>query len=334
MSEFLLDVRNLCTRFYTDAGVLHAVEDVSFRLRAGETMGLVGESGSGKSVTGFSVLGLVDRPGRIVSGEVLFKGQDITKYSAKQLRHLQGNRIAMVFQDPMMTLNPVLRISEQMIEALKAHEKIDTASARARSRDVLGATGVPSPESRLDAYPHQLSGGMRQRVALAIAMLNKPDLIIADEPTTALDVSIQSQILAEVQALVKANNTALIWITHDLSVVAGIADTLSVMYAGRIVESGAVGAVLDHPRHPYTAGLIGSLPGNAEPGTRLQQIPGLAPNMFQPPVGCAFAARCRFAGDECAVQPQFSGAAHHQYRCFNPVGGAAGAQAQMQEVLS
>lgn len=319
MSELLLDVRNLCTRFYTDAGVLHAVEDVSFTLRAGQTMGLVGESGSGKSVTGFSILGLIDRPGRIVSGEVLFKGQDITKLSKIQLRHLQGNRIAMVFQDPMMTLNPVLRISEQMIEALQAHEKISYADARIRARDVLGATGVPSPESRLDAYPHQLSGGMRQRVALAIAMLNKPDLIIADEPTTALDVSIQSQILAEVQGLVKATNMALIWITHDLSVVAGIADTLSVMYAGRIVETGNVGAVLDQPRHPYTAGLIGSLPGNAEPGTRLQQIPGLAPNMFHPPKGCAFAARCGSATDACQVQPEFTGTEDHRYRCFHPV---------------
>lgn len=319
MSELLLDVRNLCTRFYTQAGVLHAVEDVSFTLRAGQTMGLVGESGSGKSVTGFSILGLIDRPGRIVSGEVLFKGQDITKLSRKQLRHLQGNRIAMVFQDPMMTLNPVLRISEQMIEALQAHEKISYADARQRARDVLGATGVPSPESRLDAYPHQLSGGMRQRVALAIAMLNKPDLIIADEPTTALDVSIQSQILAEVQGLVKATNMALIWITHDLSVVAGIADTLSVMYAGRIVETGHVGAVLDQPRHPYTAGLIGSLPGNAEPGTRLQQIPGLAPNMFHPPKGCAFAARCGSATDACQVQPEFTGTEDHRYRCFHPV---------------
>lgn len=232
-----------------------------------------------------------------------------------------------------MTLNPVLRISEQMIEALQAHEKIDYASARTRARDVLGATGVPSPESRLDAYPHQLSGGMRQRVALAIAMLNKPDLIIADEPTTALDVSIQSQILAEVQGLVKATNMALIWITHDLSVVAGIADSLSVMYAGRIVETGDVGAVLDHPRHPYTSGLIGSLPGNAEPGTRLQQIPGLAPNMFHPPVGCAFAARCSSASNECSVQPHLNGSDHHRYRCFHPVGGAAATpNTNMQEL--
>lgn len=320
MSEYLLDVRNLCTHFKTPAGVLHAVEDVSFSLRPGQVMGLVGESGSGKSVTGFSILGLIDRPGRIVSGEVRFKGQDITKLNAKQLRHLQGNRIAMVFQDPMMTLNPVLRISEQMIEALQAHEKIDSTSARIRARDVLGATGVPSPESRLDAYPHQLSGGMRQRVALAIAMLNKPDLIIADEPTTALDVSIQSQILAEVQGLVKATNMALIWITHDLSVVAGIADTLSVMYAGRIVETGLVGDLLDNPRHPYTTGLLGSLPGNAEPGTRLQQIPGIAPNMFNPPVGCAFAARCNFANEACKVQPEFSGNERHRFRCFHPTG--------------
>ncbi|WP_439271376.1 ABC transporter ATP-binding protein [Pseudochrobactrum sp. HB0163] len=332
MNNYLLDVRNLCTRFYTGAGVLHAVEDVSFTLQAGQTMGLVGESGSGKSVTGFSILGLIDKPGRIVSGEILFKGQDISKFSAKQLRHLQGNRIAMVFQDPMMTLNPVLRIAEQMIETVQAHEKINYAQARARARDMLGATGVPSPESRLDAYPHQLSGGMRQRVALAIAMLNKPDLIIADEPTTALDVSIQSQILAQVQALVKATNMALIWITHDLSVVAGIADTLSVMYAGRIVETGKVGDVLDSPRHPYTAGLIGSLPGNAKPGSRLQQIPGIAPNMFHPPKGCAFAARCSFADQACREQPPLSGGDGHHFRCFHPAGNAPTKAAMRQEM--
>lgn len=323
MSSYLLEVNNLSTRFFTNQGVLHAVEDVSFKLRAGETMGLVGESGSGKSVTGFSILGLIDKPGKITSGDIIFKGQNLTKLSPKELRHIQGNRISMVFQDPMMTLNPVLRISEQMIEALQAHEKIDKTSARNRSRDILGATGVPSPESRLDAYPHQLSGGMRQRVALAIAMLNKPDLIIADEPTTALDVSIQSQILAEVQALVKASNMALIWITHDLSVVAGIADTLSVMYAGRIVENGTISEVLDNPRHPYTSGLIGSLPGNSAPGTRLQQIRGLAPNMFFPPNGCAFAERCDFVTEECQIQPDFSGTPTHKFRCYNPVGTAS-----------
>lgn len=323
MSSYLLEVRNLSTRFFTNQGTLHAVEDVSFNIRAGETMGLVGESGSGKSVTGFSILGLIDKPGKITSGEIIFKGQDLSKLSPKELRHIQGNRIAMVFQDPMMTLNPVLRISEQMIEALQAHEKINYSNARNRARDVLGATGVPSPESRLDAYPHQLSGGMRQRVALAIAMLNKPDLIIADEPTTALDVSIQSQILAEVQGLVRASNMALIWITHDLSVVAGIADRLSVMYAGRIVENGGISEVLDNPRHPYTSGLIGSLPGNSAPGTRLQQIRGLAPNMFNPPKGCAFASRCDFATAECHNQPELMGTHAHAFRCFNPVGNPA-----------
>lgn len=323
MSSYLLEVSNLSTRFFTNQGTLHAVEDVSFNIRAGEIMGLVGESGSGKSVTGFSILGLIDKPGKITSGEIIFKGQDLSKLSPKELRHIQGNRIAMVFQDPMMTLNPVLRISEQMIEALQAHEKINYSNARNRARDVLGATGVPSPESRLDAYPHQLSGGMRQRVALAIAMLNKPDLIIADEPTTALDVSIQSQILAEVQGLVRASNMALIWITHDLSVVAGIADRLSVMYAGRIVENGGISEVLDNPRHPYTSGLIGSLPGNSAPGTRLQQIRGLAPNMFNPPKGCTFASRCDFATAECHNQPELMGTHAHAFRCFNPVGNPA-----------
>lgn len=232
-----------------------------------------------------------------------------------------------------MTLNPVLRIGEQMTEAIHAHEKIDKATARARSRDALAATGIPSPESRLDAYPHQMSGGMRQRVAIAIAMLNRPEIIIADEPTTALDVSIQAQILVEVQALVKATGMALVWITHDLSVVAGIADKITVMYAGRIVEEGPVDGVLDHPRHPYTAGLIASLPGQAPPGTRLSQIPGTAPNMFHPPAGCAFAPRCSRATDACARKPMLTVASQQPVRCFHPLSGPASPAETEQETL-
>ena len=324
MTAPLLEIRNLRTRFRTDRGDLDAVRDVSFTLRAGETLGLVGESGSGKSVTGFSIMGLIDPPGQVVGGEILFRGQDLTKLDEEAMRSLRGNRIAMVFQDPMMTLNPVLRISTQMIETIRAHETIDDASARVRARDLLGAMGIPSPEARLDAFPHQLSGGMRQRVAIAIALINKPDLIIADEPTTALDVSIQAQILAEVQQLTRESGTALLWITHDLSVIAGIADEIAVMYAGRIVEQGSVDAVLDQPSHPYTAGLIGSLPGASAPGSMLVQIPGTTPDMVDPPPGCAFGPRCARRDDACERQPAFTESAH-RLRCFHPLSGPASA---------
>lgn len=322
MTPPLLDVRHLRTRFRTDRGDLDAVRDVSFTLQAGQTLGLVGESGSGKSVTGFSIMGLIDPPGQIIGGQILFRGKDLTTCDEESLRRLRGNRIAMVFQDPMMTLNPVLRISTQMIETIRAHERIDATSARARARDALGAMGIPSPDARLDAYPHQLSGGMRQRVAIAIALINRPDLIIADEPTTALDVSIQAQILAEVQQLTRQSGTALLWITHDLSVIAGIADEIAVMYAGRIVEQGGVDAVLDRPGHPYTAGLIGSLPGASVPGAMLVQIPGTTPDMVDPPPGCAFRPRCAQGDDACARQPAFTAGAH-KLRCFYPLSGPA-----------
>src|SRR5471030_1638658 len=255
-----LSVEKLQTHFFTAAGVAKAVDDVSFDVYPGEIVGLVGESGSGKSITGFSILGLIDAPGRIVGGRVLFKGVDLTSYGREALRQLRGNRIAMIFQDPMMTLNPVLRIDTQMIETVLAHAKVSREEARRRSRDALGMVGIPSPEERLQAYPHQFSGGMRQRVAIAIALLHNPDLLIADEPTTALDVTIQAQILAEVQKLAIEHGTALIWITHDLSVIAGLADQIAVMYAGRIVESGDAAMILDRPLHPYTHGLIGSVP--------------------------------------------------------------------------
>src|SRR5471032_3287925 len=232
----ILDVRGLCTSFYTRAGVLPAVRDLSLRVQPGRILGLVGESGSGKSVTGFSILGLLDEPGRISGGQVLFKGRDLTKLPASQLRAIQGNRIAMIFQDPMMTLNPVLRIDTQMVEAVLAHRKVSRTIAIERARAALVRVGIPSPDERLRGYPHQFSGGMRQRVAIAIALLNDPDLIIADEPTTALDATIQGQILFEMQKLSRETGAALLWITHDLSVVAGLADRICVMYAGRVVE--------------------------------------------------------------------------------------------------
>lgn len=314
-----LEVRNLRTHFFTREGVLPAVDDVSFSLARGRILGLVGESGSGKSVTGFSIMGLVDPPGRVVGGEILYQGRDLTKLAPRELRKLQGNRIAMVFQDPMMTLNPVLRIDAQMIEAVRAHSSMSHKQAHEHARDTLGLMGIPSPEERLRAYPHQLSGGMRQRVAIAIAMLHRPDLIIADEPTTALDVTIQAQILSEVQKLARMHGTALIWITHDLSVVAGLADEVAVMYAGRIVEHGPVDAVLDAPLHPYTMGLIDSLPSENRRGQRLRQIPGMTPNLLSLPAGCAFAARCPRATDVCGVHPEITQPiVGRLVRCFHP----------------
>ena len=275
-----LDVRDLRTYFFTKGGVAKAVDGITFSIAPGKVLGLVGESGSGKTVTGFSILGLVDQPGRVVGGEILYRGEDLNKVSAERMRELRGVNISMIFQDPMMTLNPVLRIDTQMIEAIRAHEKVSKEIARQRARDALGQVGIASPDERLRAYPHQFSGGMRQRVAIAIALLNKPDLIVADEPTTALDVTIQGQILYEVQKLCSQTGTALIWITHDLSVVAGLADQICVMYAGKIVESGEVNAVLDNPMHPYTHGLITSVPSKNKRGAPLSQIPGMAPSLL------------------------------------------------------
>ncbi|MFQ6684868.1 ABC transporter ATP-binding protein, partial [Bordetella pertussis] len=254
MKDILLDVRGLRTAFHTEAGAWPAVDGVDLVVRRGEIVGLVGESGSGKSVTGFSLLGLIDPPGEVVEGEIRFKGKDLRKLGEEQMRQLRGNRIAMIFQDPLMTLNPVLRIGEQMAEAILTHENVPRAQAMERCREALETVGIPSPDKRLRSFPHEFSGGMRQRVAIAIAMLNKPDLIICDEPTTALDVTIQGQILYRMQEICRQHDTALIWITHDLGVVAELADRVAVMYAGRIVESGPVDAVLDAPRHPYTRG--------------------------------------------------------------------------------
>nr|WP_255575058.1 ABC transporter ATP-binding protein [Caldovatus aquaticus] len=314
-----MEVRNLRTHFFTRAGVVKAVDDVSFTVPRGKVLGLVGESGSGKSVTGFSIIGLVDPPGRVVSGEILFQGRDLTRLSEEEMRDLRGNRIAMIFQDPMMTLNPVLRIDTQMIETVLAHARVSREEARQRARDALGMVGIPSPEERLHAYPHQFSGGMRQRVAIAIALLHRPDLIIADEPTTALDVTIQGQILAEVQKLSATTGTALIWITHDLSVVAGLADEIAVMYAGRIVERGPVAEVLDRPLHPYTVGLIGSVPSRNRRGEPLRQIPGMTPSLLNLPPGCAFRARCPRADEACRAEPPMRELLPgREARCFRP----------------
>jgi peptide/nickel transport system ATP-binding protein len=314
-----LVVEDLRTWFHTRSGVIKAVDGVSFAVGAGKILGLVGESGSGKTVTGFSILGLVDPPGRIEGGRILYKGTDLAGLGEEEMRRLRGSRIAMIFQDPMMTLNPVLRVDTQMIEAVQAHEKVSHDEARRRARDALGQVGIPSPEERLSAYPHQFSGGMRQRVAIAIALINKPDVIVADEPTTALDVTIQAQILYEVQKLCRQTGTALIWITHDLSVVASLADEICVMYAGRIVEHGVVDDVLDRPAHPYTQGLIGSVPSRNRKGSPLQQIPGVMPSLLNLPQGCSFRLRCPRADGACVAEPgPFGVAPGRMARCFHP----------------
>jgi len=315
----LLAIDGLKVQFPLRDGIVRAVDGVSLAVDAGEVLGLVGESGSGKSVTGFAVLGLVDPPGRISAGTIRFRGADLIGRPEAELRRMRGRDIAMVFQDPLMTLNPVLRIDTQMVEAITAHERVSARGARARARDALLAVGIASPDERLAAYPHQLSGGMRQRVAIAIALLHRPALVIADEPTTALDVTIQSQIVAQMEALCADAGTALIWITHDLALISGFADRVAVMYAGRIVEQGPVGAVLSAPLHPYTRGLIGSLLGGGAPGAPLAQIPGLPPSPMNLPPGCAFAPRCPRADATCATAPDNT--AHlggRMVRCWHP----------------
>ena len=314
-----LAVEGLTTQFATRAGVVTPVNGVSFTIMPGQIMGLVGESGSGKSLTGYSLIGLIDPPGRIVGGSIRLNGQELFGHTQDRMRAIRGNRIAMIFQDPMMTLNPVLRIDTQMMEAVLAHQRVGKEQARAMSRDALERVGIASPDERLLAYPHQFSGGMRQRVAIAIALLNKPDLIICDEPTTALDVTIQGQILYEMQKLCSETGAALIWITHDLSVIAGLADTVCVMYAGKIVESGTAQQVLEQPRHPYSNALIASAPSRNIRGQALRQIPGMTPSLMNLPTGCAFRERCERATDVCLNVPALETADGRSLRCFHPV---------------
>jgi peptide/nickel transport system ATP-binding protein len=315
-----LAVEDLRTHFFTKAGVVKAVDGVSFAIKPGEILGLVGESGCGKSITGFSILGLVEPPGRIVSGTIRFKGEDIARQDAEGMRRLRGNRIAMIFQDPMMTLNPVLRIDTQIVEAIRAHRSVSGSEAERLAVAALAAVGIPSPERRLKAYPHELSGGMRQRVAIAIAFVNKPDVVVADEPTTALDVTIQAQILALAQDLCRTTGTAMIWISHDLAVVSALADRIAVMYAGRIVEQGPARDVVARPRHHYTAGLIGSVPSANRRGRPLAQIPGMTPSLLDLPPGCAFRTRCPAAVAACAADPPVVELAPgHTVRCRDPI---------------
>jgi oligopeptide transport system ATP-binding protein len=316
----LLDVKDLKTQFFTQDGVVKAVDGVSFHVDQGETLGIVGESGCGKSVSVLSVMRLIPQPpGKIVGGEVLFEGQDLVKLSDDGIRQVRGNKIAMIFQDPMTSLNPVLTIGRQIGEALELHMGMNKDEARRRSAELLGMVGIPEANARLDDYPHQFSGGMRQRAMIAMALACNPQLLIADEPTTALDVTIQAQIVELVKRLRDEIGMAIIWITHDLGVVAGLADRMMVMYAGHVVEEATVKDMYADPRHPYTIGLLGSLPRLDEiREDKLQSIEGLPPDLIALPPGCPFEPRCAYAVEKCKMErPQLEPVApRHTAACW------------------
>ncbi len=297
----LLEVKNLETKFYTQDGVVEAVNGISYTLDEGECLGIVGESGCGKSVSVLSVMRLIpDPPGKITGGEVLFKGRNLLDLKQEEMRRVRGSEIAMIFQEPMTSLNPVLTVGFQIVEALKLHQGMDTERARERTAKLLEMVGIPKAEERLDDYPHQFSGGMRQRVMIAMGLSCNPSLLIADEPTTALDVTIQAQIVELVQELREKLGMAVIWITHDLGVIARLAERVIVMYAGHIVEEAPVKDVYGKPRHPYTLGLLGSLPRLDEaPGTKLFAIEGQPPDQTELPPGCPFIERCIYAVERC-----------------------------------
>ncbi|BDF78475.1 ABC transporter ATP-binding protein [Pyramidobacter piscolens] len=297
--KLLLQVRHLRTWFKTFKGTVKAVDDVSFDIRQGEVLAVVGESGGGKSVTGFSLIRLIEEPGYIESGEILFDGKDLMKLSEHEMNKLRGKDISMIFQDPMTSLNPVYTIGQQLDETLRLHTGMSRGERRQASVDLLRAVGISNPESRLKNYPHQFSGGMRQRVVIAIALAARPRLIVADEPTTALDVTIQAQILKLMTNLIRAEGSSLMLITHDLAVVSEVADRINVMYCGKIVESGAARDVIDRSAHPYTHGLISSIPDLGTEKERLDTIPGIVPNMFDLPSGCYFSPRCSRAQERC-----------------------------------
>ena len=295
----LLEVRDLRTAFRTDDGIVHAVDGVNFSVEKGKTLGIVGESGCGKSVTCLSIMGLNAKRNTISSGEALFKGENLLTMSSRRLRELRGSEIAMIFQDPMTSLNPVHTIGRQLVEAIVLHRDVTKKQARSRALELLGAVGIPRAERRIDDYPHQFSGGMRQRVMIAMSLINDPDLLIADEPTTALDVTTQAQILTLMNRLQQEFGSAIIMITHDLGVVAEVADEVVVMYAAKIVEQGSVDSIFTRPHHPYTWGLLGSLPRLDADVERLVQIPGQPPSLLNPPRGCRFHPRCPYVMDVC-----------------------------------
>jgi peptide/nickel transport system ATP-binding protein len=317
MTGPLLELRKLAVSFATDDGVIRAVDGIDLALHSGRTLGLVGESGCGKSVTSLAVMGLLPPENSTVNGEVHFEGRDLLRIPLAELRDLRGARLAMIFQEPMTSLNPSYTIGNQIVEAIQRHQGLNAAEARARAIEMLRLVHIPSPEKRIDDYPHKLSGGMRQRAMIAMALACGPKLLIADEPTTALDVTIQAQILDLMRGLRRDTGTAIILITHDLGVVAEMADDVAVMYAGQIVEKAPVEALFARPEHPYTVGLLGSIPKLDHKRERLPSIEGRVPDMAHPPEGCRFAARCPFVEPACreAVPPLAEVAPGHLSRC-------------------
>ncbi|MFD2629120.1 ABC transporter ATP-binding protein [Oceanobacillus kapialis] len=315
----LLEVRNLHTHFFTKTGVVKAVDGVNFSVNPGETLGIVGESGSGKSITALSILGLIPSPpGKIVDGNVLFKGDDLLKKSPKEMRAIRGKEIAMVFQDPMTSLNPVLSVEKQMVETILTHENLTKKQASDRALDLLKLVGIPDAQNRLRNYPHEFSGGMRQRVMIAIALSCNPSLLIADEPTTALDVTIQAQILALFKNMQKELNMGVIMITHDLGVVAEVCDRVMVMYAGKPAEYTETKRLFDHGKHPYTLGLMHSIPKITKEKKKLEAITGMPPDLRSLPNGCSFAPRCKYVMEGCLqADPTLKNVAEdHAVRCF------------------
>lgn len=318
MARKLLYVRDLKTSFFTHVGEVKAVRGISFDVNEGEVLGIVGESGSGKSVTSLSIMGLLQYPGRVVDGEILLNGEDILTYSKDQMRKVRGKEIAMIFQDPMTSLNPVYTIGNQVMEMILEHEKMTKREARARAIEMLKLVGIPAAEKRIDSYPHEFSGGMRQRVMIALALSCNPKLLIADEPTTALDVTIQAQILSLIKSLNKQFGMTTMLITHDLGVVATVCDKVAVMYGGLIMEYGTVDEIFYHPRHPYTMGLLGSIP-HVDGGEKHRLIPidGTPPDLINPPKGCPFSTRCKYCMNVCTQeQPPYFAEDKHRTMCW------------------
>ena len=318
MARKLLSVRNLKTSFFTHVGEVKAVRGISFDVNEGEVLGIVGESGSGKSVTSLSIMGLLQYPGRVVDGEILLNGEDILTYSKNQMRRVRGKEIAMIFQDPMTSLNPVYTIGNQIMEMILEHEKMSRREARARAIEMLKLVGIPAAEKRIDSYPHEFSGGMRQRVMIALALSCNPKLLIADEPTTALDVTIQAQILNLIKKLNRQFGMTTMLITHDLGVVATVCDKVAVMYGGLIMEYGTVDEIFYHPRHPYTMGLLGSIP-HVDGGEKRRLIPidGTPPDLINPPKGCPFSTRCKYCMNVCTrEQPPYYAEDKHRTMCW------------------
>ena len=318
MARKLLSVRDLKTSFFTHVGEVKAVRGISFDVNEGEVLGIVGESGSGKSVTSLSIMGLLQYPGRVVDGEILLNGEDILTYSKDQMRKVRGKEIAMIFQDPMTSLNPVYTIGNQVMEMILEHEKMTKREARARAIEMLKLVGIPAAEKRIDSYPHEFSGGMRQRVMIALALSCNPKLLIADEPTTALDVTIQAQILNLIKKLNRQFGMTTMLITHDLGVVATVCDKVAVMYGGLIMEYGTVDEIFYHPRHPYTMGLLGSIP-HVDGGEKRRLIPidGTPPDLINPPKGCPFSTRCKYCMNVCTQeQPPYFAEDKHRTMCW------------------